>query len=169
MCPIVREYIEKGGGNFLTTKNCKVDATVTIKAVSLDEETFDKSYVVVNGIYDPSGEECNVRLGVQNLKRIAENLGDDETTWVNKKLECIGTQDYPGLGQKGLLWRGVSQSVLAPKESGLEETITKILNQRQDLSRNDIQTMMTDEIAKATGTLSEEAAAHLVAKSLGVK
>ena len=78
---IVRKYIEEGGGNFLTVKNCPVDSTVTIKTIKLDDETFDKSYIVIGGTFDTSGEDCNVRLGVQNLERVADVLGDDETNW----------------------------------------------------------------------------------------
>lgn len=168
---IVRKYIEEGGGNFLTTKNCAMDATVTIKAVSLDDETFDKSYIVIDGVYDPSGEECKVRLGRQNLERIAEALGDDETTWLGKKLVCIGTQKYPGLGTSGLLWGGVKA---APKEAApsadvVGDTVNKILAAKPDMTRNAVMKLIDGEKAKAGGLLTAEAAAYLVASNLGVR
>ena len=102
---IVKNYMEAGGGNWAKASNVAAGATVTIGSVYLDDESFeDKSYVVVNGVYDPSGEEVKVRLGVQNLKRIVEALGDNEAIWVNSKLAVLGFQDYPGLGSRGFLW-----------------------------------------------------------------
>uniref|UniRef100_A0A6M3MDK8 Uncharacterized protein n=1 Tax=viral metagenome TaxID=1070528 RepID=A0A6M3MDK8_9ZZZZ len=168
---IVRKYIEEGGGNFLTVKNCAIDATVTIKAVSLDDETFDKSYIVIAGIYDPSGEDCNVRLGVQNLERITEDLGDDELTWPGQKIVCMGTQTYPGLGTKGLLWRGVrgGQKVELASADVVGDIVNKILAAKPDLSRNAVIKLIDTERDKAGGLLTVEAAAHLVASNLGVK
>lgn len=171
---MIRKYIEEGGGNFLTVKNCAIDATVTIKGVSLDDETFDKSYIVINGIYDLSGDECNVRLGVQNLERIAEDLGDDETTWSGKKIVCIGTQTYPGLGTKGLLWRGVKlgqeKPVSAPVAAvDIDSIVNKILAVKPDMTRNAVMKLIEEEKAKAGGLLTDEAAVHLVASNLGVK
>ncbi len=167
---IVRRYIEEGGGNFLTVKNCAIDATVTIKAVSLDDETFDKSYVVINGIYDLSGDECNVRLGVQNLERIAEDLGDDETIWPGQKIVCIGTQTYPGLGTKGLLWRGIRPGTAPAPASAVtaDDVINKILAAKPDMTKNAVLKLVEEEKAKAAGLLTDEAAVHLVASNLGV-
>lgn len=167
---IVRKYIEEGGGNFLTVKNCAVDSTVTIKAVSLDDETFDKAYVVLDGNYDPSGEECKVRLGVQNLERIANVLGDDETTWPGKKIVCIGTQTYPGLGTQGLLWSGVKAARKEEPASAdvVSDIINKILATKTDMTRNAVEKLIEEEKAKAAGLLTDEAAVHLVASNLGV-
>ena len=154
----------------MTVKNCAIDATVTIKAVSLDDEAFDKSYIVINGTYDLSGEECNVRLGVQNLQRIAENLGDDETTWPGNRLICMGTQTYPGLGTKGLLWRGVPPGKKAEPASAdvVNDTINKILAAKPDMTRNAVTKLIEVEKTKAAGLLTDEAAAHLVASSLNI-
>ena len=102
---IVKEYMQKGGGNWAKANNVASGATVTIGSVYLDDESFEgQSYIVVNGIYDPTGEEIKVRLGVQNLRRVVETLGDNEALWQNHKLTVLGTQDYPGLGSKGILW-----------------------------------------------------------------
>ncbi len=167
---IVRKYIEEGGGNFLTVKNCEVDAKVTIKAVSLDDETFDKSYVIIDGIYGPSGEECRVRLGRQNLARIANVISDDETTWLDEKIICIGTQTYPGLGTEGLLWSGVktAHEEKPANANVVGDIINKILAAKTDMTRNAVDKLIEDEKAKASGLLTDEAAAHLVASNLGV-
>ncbi|MBW2672035.1 MAG: hypothetical protein JRD89_01300 [Deltaproteobacteria bacterium] len=164
--PIIRDYLEKGAGNFLTAKNTRVGATVTIQSVRLDDETFDKSYIVVTGEYDETGEECNVRLGVQNLKRIAEVLGDDEATWPGQKLKIIGYQDYPGLGQRGILWTG--ERVVQGSSPGVDVVIQKILQARPDLTLDAVRELLRKEKEKAAGLLTDEAAAHLVASNLGI-
>ena len=171
MSGLVKRYIEEGGGNFATVKNTTMDATVTIKAVSLDDETFDKSYIIVDGIYDPSGEDCKVRLGIQNLERIAEALGDDEATWPGKKLVCIGTQKYPGLGTAGLLWGGVkaAQREAAPSADVVGNIVNKILAAKPDMTRNAVLKLIEGEQAKAAGLLTAEAAVYLVASNLGVR
>lgn len=105
---IVKKYMEAGGGNWAKAANVASGATVTISSVYLDEESFeDKAYVIVNGTYDWSGEDVKVRLGVQNLKRIVEALGDNEAVWVGNKLTVLGFQDYPGLGSRGILWGAI--------------------------------------------------------------
>lgn len=169
---IVRKYIEAGGGNFLTVKNTAMDATVTVKTVTLDDQTFEKSYIVVGGIYDKTGEDCNVRLGGQNLARIADVLGDDEATWPGQKLVCIGTQKYPGLGTSGLLWGGVkaAQRAAAPSaDASFADIVNRILAAKPDMTRNAVVKLVDEEKAKAAGLLTLEAAAYLVASNLGVK
>lgn len=167
---IVRKYIEEGGSNFLTTKNCAVDATVTIKSVSLDDQTFDKAYINLDAIYDLNDEECKVRLGVQNLERIAKVLGDDETTWPGRKIICIGTAKYTGLGTTGLLWRGVKDNQKKEPASAyvINDIINKILAAKTNMTRDSVDELIEAEKSKAAGLLTDEAAAHLVASNLGV-
>ena len=174
MGSIIKEYIESAGGNFLTTKNCKIGATVTIRSVRLDDETFSKSYIVVGGVYDPTGEECNVRLGVQNLERITETIGDDETRWPGQKLECLGTQKYPGLGTEGLLWRGMDvlrgtpPAEKPPSEQQVNTIIAKLLVAKPQLTMEAVEKLMRAEKEKAAGLITDEAAAFIVASDLGV-
>ena len=105
---IVRDYIEKGGGSWAKASNVKSGATVTVESVYLDDESFEgQSYVIVNGTYDPTGEDVKVRLGIQNLRRVVESLGDSEAAWIGKKLTVLGFADYPGLGSRGILWGAV--------------------------------------------------------------
>lgn len=105
MVSIVKSYMEKGGGNWAKANNVATGAKVTIGSIYLDDESFEgQSYIVVNGIYDPTGEEIKVRLGVQNLRRVVETLGDNEALWPKNKLVVLGFQDYPGLGSRGILW-----------------------------------------------------------------
>ena len=78
---------------------------VKISEIWLDSETFDKSYICIKGQIQ-TGDEVQVRLGIQNVNRVSEILGDDDKTWLGNYLECIGTQSYPGMSAKGILWRG---------------------------------------------------------------
>jgi len=97
--------MKKGGGNWAKASNVAIGATVTVGSIYEDSESFEnQSYIVVNGIYDPTGEEIKVRLGIQNLTRVVEALGEDEAQWTGNKLSVLGFQDYPGLGSRGILW-----------------------------------------------------------------
>ncbi len=104
---LVRRFLKESGGPWIRAENVTVGATVTIEKVELDEQTFDRPYIVVTGVYDPTGENVKVRLGVKNVQRIVETLGDDESKWIGHKLEVISIETYKGLGRKGILWRGV--------------------------------------------------------------
>jgi len=172
---LIKKYIEEGGGNFLTVKNCAVGATVTIKTVNRDDETFDKSYIVINGIYDINGEECNARMGVQNVERVAEVLSDDETKWPGQKIQCIAHQNYPGLGQKGLLWQGVAQGaapvVIPPtpaETSQVPVIIGKIMVANPELTAQAVKKLIDEEVEKAAGLITEDVAAIVAAGTLGV-
>ena len=171
---IVSDYIEKAGSNFLTVKNCPVGTIMTITSVTLDDETFDKAYVVLAGTVPGFEEEVNYRAGVGNLKRIAETFGEDEAQWIGKQIECVVHQDYPGLGQKGLLWRGVvpgaNQAPSGPSMADEVSTIIgKIMAANPELTAKAVKKLIDAEVEKAAGLLTEDAAAHIVASNLGVE
>ena len=115
---IVKDYMMGGGGNWANAQNTAAGVEVVINEVYLDKETFDNAYICINGV-GAGGEPAKVRLGRQNVARIAEVLGDDETKWVGQKLRCIGKQMYPGLGKEGLLWTG-EKSVPTPQQTGIK-------------------------------------------------
>jgi len=174
---IIKDYMENAGGNFLNAQNCQDRATVTVTTLKLDDETFDKPYIVITGTYDPTGIECNVRLGIQNVNQIAKDLGEDETTWIGKKIEMIGTREYKGLGKTGLLWRGVKtvgkahplKQTSMPQTNTVEATIAKVLIKIPTLTKEKVQEMIQTEIDLTNGTISEETAAYMVSHNLGVK
>lgn len=114
---IVDEYIKSGGGNWLRANDVTNGDIVTIEELYLDKETFDKSYICVKGKFGLTNEEVSVRLGIQNVTRIAEVLGRDESNWIGEKLKVLGTQNYPGLNSIGILWTGEKTPV---------EVLTKI-------------------------------------------
>ncbi len=168
---LIKDYIEKGGGNFLSVKNCAVGSTVTINTVSLDEETYDKPRIVIAGIFDKTGEECNVSLGIQNVKRVAEMLGEDESKWIGKQIQCLTHADYPGLGTKGLLWGAVG-SVAPAADTGKAEVsavVSQIMEAKPELTVEAIVKLVNEQTEKSGGLLTPIAVAHLVAKNLGVE
>ncbi len=168
---LIKDYIEKGGGNFLNAKNCPPGATMTIQSVALDEETYDKPRIVATGIFDKTGEECNASLGIQNVKRIAETLGEDETKWVGKQIQCLTHEFYKGLGTTGLLW-GVLGSTAPAADTGKAEVsaiVSQIMEAKSELTVEAIVQLVNEQTEKSGGLLTPVAVAHLVAKNLGVE
>ena len=103
---IIEDYLKNAGGNWLKADTVHDGYKMKIQNVWLDGDTFDKPYICVAGI-DSQGAAVQVRLGVQNVQRIADVLGKQQPEWMGQYLEVIGTQAYPGMSAKGILWRGV--------------------------------------------------------------
>ena len=106
MSSLVKDYIEKSGEMYLNPENTKVGDLVEVLTVVLDSTTFEKPYIMVTGILQRTDEDCNVRLGVQNLKRIVEDLGYNEKEWIGHNLRVLAFQEYAGLNKKGIIWGG---------------------------------------------------------------
>jgi len=64
----------------------------------VDNETFDKPYLCIPVLY--KGLEKKLRLGVQNVERIAKKLGKNSALWVGKKIVVTAMEDCPGLGKE---------------------------------------------------------------------
>jgi hypothetical protein len=111
---VVKRFLEKAGGPWIRAESVKPGDTVSIRNVSLDEESFDRPYLVVDGVLDRTGEQVRVRLGGQNVNRIVQDLGTDEAGWVGHRLQVVSVEFYPGLGRKGILWKGVRTQGPAP-------------------------------------------------------
>jgi len=110
---LIENYKKNAGGSWLKAETVKDGMKVKLSEVWLDSETFDKAYICVKGVI-ATGEEVQVRLGIQNVNRVSEVLGDDDKTWIGNYLECIGTQSYPGMNAKGILWRGQKKDTPSP-------------------------------------------------------
>lgn len=103
---IIEDYLKNAGGNWLKAETVHDGYKLKIQNVWLDDDTFDKPYICASGI-NAEGEAVSVRLGVQNVQRIADVLGKKNDEWIGNYLEVIGTQNYPGVSARGILWRGV--------------------------------------------------------------
>ena len=113
---IIENYKKSAGGVWLKAETVYDGLRLKITEVWLDADTFDKSYICVKGKLQ-TGDEAQVRLGIQNVTRVAENLGDDDKIWIGNYLECIGTQSYPSMTSKGVLWRGVRAEAKPPVQA----------------------------------------------------
>jgi len=118
---IIKEYLASASGlwvkadsvrpgeKILIHDSVRPGEKILIQAVTLDDKSFDKPYIVVHGV-NAAGDDVRVRLGVKNVARVVETLGDDESRWVGNYLEVLTTEMYPGVGARGILWRGVLAS-----------------------------------------------------------
>jgi hypothetical protein len=107
MSGLIERFLEKAGGPWIRADNVKPGDTVTIRNVSLDEESFDRPYIVIDGTLDRTGEQVKVRLSQQNVNRIIQDLGRKEAGWIGHKLQVLSIENYPGLGRRGVLWKGL--------------------------------------------------------------
>ena len=112
----VGEY-KKGSSEWLRGDDVLVGDVLTIlDGGYLDDETFtDKSgkgkpYFCTNMRFHRTGEEKKVRLGPENVNRIAEKFGDDTLAWVNREVVVDEVKLYKGLKQKGIIFKPVEGS-----------------------------------------------------------
>jgi hypothetical protein len=121
----VDEYLKEAGGPFLRAQHVQVgDRLQILDEGIIDDQTFKdragrpRPYLVLRAKLMRTGEEYLVRLGPKNVKRIRDAFGTSDTAkWKGKLLEVIGLEDYPGLGQKGVLLRGCATGEAKEKPS----------------------------------------------------
>jgi hypothetical protein len=121
----VDEYLKEAGGPFLRAQHVQVgDKLQILDEGIIDDQTFKdragrpRPYLVLRAKLMRTGEEYLVRLGPKNVKRIRDAFGTSDTAkWKGKLLEVIGLEDYPGLGQKGVLLRGCAAGEAKEKPS----------------------------------------------------
>ncbi len=107
---VIKKFLETAGGPWIRADNCVVGDRLKITSTpTIDEKTFDRPYLICDVVLQRTGEQFKLRLGPRNVARIAETLGTDEKNWLNAELEVISIETYPGLGRKGLLFKGVPQ------------------------------------------------------------
>lgn len=116
---LIKRFLEKAAGQWLTADRVQAGDRVLVRRLSVDE-SFERPYLVADGILRRTGEEVRVRLGPRAVQRIAETLGADEAGWVGHELEVVAIESYPGLAKKrgvaearGILWRGVKAAAPA--------------------------------------------------------
>ena len=61
----------------------------------IDDETFDRSYLVLPVLY--KNAERKLRLGVRNVERIKKKLGSDTAQWMKKRIKVTAVEIVPGL------------------------------------------------------------------------
>lgn len=105
---MIDKYLKQASGNWIKASNVQVGDQLQIEEPpTLDDQSFDKPYLVLEVTLKRTGEKYNLRLGTKNVARIVETLGTSEQSWTGNLLEVLSIENYPGLGQKGVLFRGV--------------------------------------------------------------
>jgi len=115
----VEEYLKKAGGQWLRADNVVIgDRLEVLDEGVIDDQSFDRAYLVLQVKLLRTGEQYSLRLGPKNVKRIVDSWGGEKDTkkWVGRQLEVISIETYAGLGQKGILLRGVP---VEPKQTVL--------------------------------------------------
>ena len=108
----VADYIKGGSGDWLNVKNCNIGSIVTIQKVWIDDSFDDddgkpRKDLCVGGIFETTGEECQVRLSKTNARRIADALGGTSQEWIGNQIKCVLFMDYPGVNARGIIWDGI--------------------------------------------------------------
>lgn len=149
---LIDKYMKKASGNWIGAEDCVVGDRVKIITVpEIDDKTYDKPYLVCRVTLMRSGKTFNLRMGIMNVRRISETLGKDENTWTGRLLEVVSIEYYSGVGQKGLLLRGLQQELIQTRNkhpSLDQEDITaeaisvikankNLINLRYPLNRSD--------------------------------
>jgi len=117
---IIEDYLKNAGGLWLKAETVHDGYRMKVEQVWLDDDTFDKPYICAAGV-NAQGDAVRVRLGVQNVQRISDVLGTDAKDWEGQYLEVIGTQSYPGMSAKGILWRGAKRQTADKPKPKQEE------------------------------------------------
>ena len=76
-----------------------------------------------------TGEQVKVRLGRRNVERIVEALG--KAGWKDRYIEVVSVENYPGLGRKGVLFRGCTSS--GARATGLSTQTVDIIERAKDI------------------------------------
>jgi hypothetical protein len=111
---VIEDYMEMAGGPFISPQRIPdirpgEKAKITAEP-RIDSETFTdrktgkpKPYIILPVEF--RGEEALIRLGKKGLQPLVEAWGKDEKNWVGKELEVDRIETYPGLNQKGIIWK----------------------------------------------------------------
>jgi len=105
----VRDFLKKARGNWWRADDLVVgDRLILTDAGYVDDKTFDRAYLVMTARLARTGEEKNLRLGSKNTQRLTDSFGTHDTTkWVDQMAEVMSIETYSGLGQRGVLLRGL--------------------------------------------------------------
>ena len=111
----IEEFLKKAGGPWLRADHVNPgDKLQIITEPILDEQTFDRPYLVCDVLLLRTGEQYKLRLSKTNVTRIAQTLGTK--SWKGKYIEVVSIENYPGLRQKGILFKGVAEGAEKPEQ-----------------------------------------------------
>jgi hypothetical protein len=126
----IEEFLKKAGGPWLRADNVQVgDRLQILTEPVVDDQTFDRAYLVCDALLIRTGEQFKVRLSKTNVTRIAQTLGTK--SWKGKYIEVMSIENYPGLRQKGILFKGVApteQAALPQTQPSLTPTPSPVVS-----------------------------------------
>ena len=131
----VKEYLKEASGQWLRADNCQVgDKLEVLGAGEIDSETFDRSYLNIPVKVLRTGEKYTFRMGTRNASRVVDVLGKNTEKWVGKQIEVFSIEHYKGLGQKGIIVRGVASPSATPSKAGeLSVATIDVIHKSQDI------------------------------------
>jgi len=142
----VDEYLKQAGGPFLRAQHVQIgDKLQILDEGTIDDKSFTdkqgrpRAYLIFRVKLLKNNEEYLLRLGPRNTKRIRDSFGTADTKqWVNRLLEVVGIEEYSGLGQKGILLRGVppepkQTQITAVNQPPLSDETLKFLKEQREL------------------------------------
>lgn len=151
---VVDEYLKTASGNWMRAENVRVgDKIKILTEPSIDDKTFDRPYLILTGLLIRTGEQFGIRLGTKNVKRIAETLG--KTNWKDKNILVISIEDYPGLGRKGILFRGDAPTKTQPKEVQVSVETIDVIRRSKDIMQTNIPLNESDFSVLPAGVRAE--------------
>lgn len=143
---VIDRFLKQASGNWVKADNCTAGDRLKITTEPMiDDETFDRPYLVCGVTLTRTSEDYKLRMGSKNVTRIAETLGKDEKTWPGRFLEVVSIESYPGLSAKGLLLRGLPQGPVQaqmteplkpstqPQQEGVSAEAVNVIRASKDL------------------------------------
>jgi len=138
----VEEY-KKGKGNWLRGEDVEPgDILTVLSAGYIDDETFKdkdgkpKEYFCTEMRLVRTGVEKKVRLGPENVKRIADGFGDDTAAWVKKDVVVDEVKVYKGIGQKGIIFKPVKNPTTPTEQAPLQPKNEPSMTRSEALKRS---------------------------------
>lgn len=106
-------------------------------------------------------------------KKLAEEYGDDSANWVNKTVKVTITKQNVRGEMRDVLYgapfTGKNPFKLVGAAKNTEKLMSQILEAQPNITETELESMVQEEIAKAAGLLTEEAATYMVARELGIE
>jgi hypothetical protein len=103
----------KGADNFVSATNSQEGDKMTVKPEAwFDSEQFEgQTYLMLNVHHERLNKDMVLRVGKQNASSLEKDFGADDTDlWTGLTIEVIRIMDYPTLGAKGLLLKGIKKA-----------------------------------------------------------
>jgi len=102
----IKEFMDQSKGNYVSTKTCQVNDTLTImSAPTIDKESFPgKVGLVMDVRLDRTNDAMKLRLNGTQVASMEPALGDDAAKWISRRIKIVAKVEYPGLAKSGFIY-----------------------------------------------------------------